>query len=93
MVRVGDRGATDPDERAVRPSGQASSHKTRVAPVKIIVYDDLLRSHAVKGIGFRGECSCDWKGPRRKLHSTAAADAHWHGEAGELYPEGRGTLR
>src|SRR5262249_42261726 len=78
VVRVGNAGSAATQRRAVREGVEATQHKARARAIKIYLYDDALKCHVVKVIGYRADCECGMKGDRRKQMSYAQADAKWH---------------
>jgi hypothetical protein len=77
---MGDGGAIDLDRRAVRKGVDATQAKAVIRPVNVVLYDDALRTHHVKRIGWRVICSECGSLERRKQRSFAVAEAHWHNQ-------------
>jgi hypothetical protein len=65
---------------AIRKGAYVTPPKAKVQAVKIVVYDDALRAHVSKRIGWRVTCDSCGPLPRRKLRSLAVAECHWHNE-------------
>jgi hypothetical protein len=52
--------------------------------IRVHLPDRELQTTRVRGVGFRAECDCGWKGQRTVTMALARAEMHWHqGQAHE----------
>jgi len=57
--------------------------KAKVRVIRVRLRDDELQTTRLRGLGFRAECDCGWKGHKTQTMSLARAEARWH--AGQVH--------
>lgn len=53
-------------------------HKTAVLPIRLHLSEGHGETTAVRIVGYRPVCSCDWRGPASKRYSIARQAAREH---------------
>jgi hypothetical protein len=76
--------ATDEPDAATTSEGEtAATDKTRTRVIRGYLPDRELHTTRVRGVGFRAECECGWKGKQTETMALARAEARWH--AGQVH--------
>jgi hypothetical protein len=66
-----------------KPSETSTANKTRTRVIRVHLPDRELATTRVRGVGFRAECECGWKGQRTVTMALARAEMRWH--AGQVH--------